>query len=199
MKKFMSLLTIFMVLTSFTTFVVAEESVTLNPGDNIQSAINNISTEGTITLNPGTYIGNGCKNIVVMNKKITIQSNGDAIIDAESDGRIFNVANNSNLTLNNIKLVNGYLTGSTNNGAGIENNGTCTIISSILSGNYAEYGGAGINNNGILKVQSCDISNNNADAKYRAGAGIRNYGECYVSNSIFDNDVGAGDSSSVVL
>ncbi|MDR1820086.1 MAG: hypothetical protein LBR15_07585 [Methanobrevibacter sp.] len=196
MKKFMSLLTIFMMLTSFTTFVVAEGSVTLNPGDSIQSAINNISTEGTITLNNGTYTGNGCNNIVVMNKKITIQSNGDAIIDAKSDGRIFNVANNSNLTLNNIKLVNGYLNGSTNNGAGIENNGTCTIISSTLSSNYAEYGGAAINNNGILTVTNCNISENKAVAKYRAGAGIRNYGECYVSNSIFDHDVGEGDSSS---
>ncbi|MDR1819161.1 MAG: hypothetical protein LBR15_02805 [Methanobrevibacter sp.] len=195
MKKFMSLLTIFMMLTSFTTLVVAEDSVTLNPGDSIQSAIDSIA-EGTIILNSGTYTGDGCNNIVVMNKKITIQSNGDAIIDAESDGRIFNVANNSNLTLNNIKLVNGYLSGSTNNGAGIENNGTCTIISSTLSSNYAEYGGAAINNNGILTVTNCNISENEAEAKYRAGAGIRNYGECYVSNSIFDHDAGRGDSSS---
>ncbi|MDR2624545.1 MAG: hypothetical protein LBC39_08320 [Methanobrevibacter sp.] len=192
MKRFLSLLISIMMLTSFINVVVAENSITLNPGDSIQQAIDDIGTEGTITLNPGVYTGNGNYNIVIKNKKISIQSNGDATIDAESRGRIFSVAIDSTLNLANVKLDNGYLTGNGNNGASIENNGTCTVTNSILSNNYAEYGGAAINNNGTLTVTDSTMTNNTAQATYRAGAGIRNYGECYVYRSTFDNNIGTG-------
>jgi hypothetical protein len=185
-----------MMLTSFMNVVAENDTITINPGDSIQKAVNNIADEGTIILNPGVYNGDGNYDILIKNKRISLRSYGDVTIDAIGKGRIFSVANDSTLNLNNVELTNGYLVGTVNNGASIDNNGTCTVTDSILLNNYAEYGGAAINNNGLLTVTNSNITYNEARATYRAGVGIRNYGECYIYKTIFDNNIGDGSSSS---
>ena len=57
-----------------------------------------------------------------------------------------------------------------NNGGGIRNTGTLTVVDSVVSGNAAGYGG-GIRNEGVLTVFNSTVSDNTADF----GGGIDNY------------------------
>jgi len=87
--------------------------------------------------------------------------------------RIFYIANESNLTLNDLTISNGEASGSDSaaDGGGICNRGGELIVNhSVITNNAADVRGGGISNFGVLTVTHSTISSNVA----RFGGGIYN-------------------------
>lgn len=99
---------------------------------------------------------------------------------------VLNVGSSATVTITEISIQNGYLSGA--DGAGINNSGTLILDNCRLSNNTARHGGA-IYNTGTLQVSDCLLENNNTlnlNSLY-AGA-INNRNTAVVSNSIFDDN-----------
>lgn len=112
---------------------------------------------------------------------ITINGNGHTI-DGSNLARIFSQSSGS-VTLNNVKLVNGYAPSKSNGGAYLLSEGTLTVNNCQFENNYAgRHGGAiGVSSNlgdDFLKVYSSSFKNNSAQF---------NGGAIYSSNLIVDN------------
>lgn len=107
----------------------------LNPGDSIQTAINNTNSGDTTLLNGGTY---NQWNINVTKSNLTIKTsgNGTPIINADGNGRAFNV-NVGGVTIQDLTITNANTTG---NGGGIYISGSnssvtgCNFINTISRG-----------------------------------------------------------------
>jgi PKD repeat protein len=134
---------------------------TINPGDSIQTAIDNAADGDTILLNPGvpyTIVN----NIAISTKDITIGANTTAggnpsntIIDAGKKDRIFKVTGKYNLTIDNLTLRNGQVPDGApavdynhpgadgGSGGAIQSDGRVTITSSIIHDCRAGNGGRG--------------------------------------------------------
>ncbi|MDR2829425.1 MAG: hypothetical protein LBB45_00010 [Methanobrevibacter sp.] len=83
----------------------------------IQEMIDVAAQVRTINLDNRVYTGeNNCS--ITINKSITINDDG-AVINAQQMGRIFTIGNNSNVSLNNMKIVNGEVTGETTGYGGV--------------------------------------------------------------------------------
>jgi hypothetical protein len=111
----------------------------------------------------------------VINLAATITNAADTVLDGSghhvsiSGGtgmgvRIFYVANNATLTLDNLEIANGRAT----NGAGIFNDGgTLNLSRVVIQGNHAEgssmvEGGGIFNRGGVVNATTCTFSNNTA-------------------------------------
>ncbi len=101
--------------------------------------------------------------------------------------------NNGTLTLID-STVSGNTTSFSGNGGGIFNLGTLTLTNSTVSGNTASFsgGGAGIWNNGTLTLTDSTVSGNTTN--FGQGGGIYNFGGTLtLSNSaVSDNTSGVG-------
>jgi hypothetical protein len=127
---------------------------------------------------------------------ITVEGRGFTVKRAAAADpfRIFVVAGNGTLTLNEVTVQNG----SANFGAGVLNYGTATVDNSTLSGGHAIFGGGGFSNSGTSfygpAVAKATITNStvsgNSSAYYSGG--IDNYfGTLSITNStISDNSAG---------
>jgi hypothetical protein len=135
----------------------------INPGDSIQTAINNADDDDIILLNPGApYTQHGieiAKNITIGANTAAGGSPANTIIDAQLLGRVFNVTGNVSLTVDHLTLQNGRAPNGANgvtllhqlpgvgghggDGGAISAFGTVTILSSVLSGCSAGNGGTG--------------------------------------------------------
>ncbi|MBK8138144.1 MAG: ExeM/NucH family extracellular endonuclease [Chloroflexi bacterium] len=130
-----------------------------------------------ITLTDAVSSGLG---LPAISSTITIQS-GTITRASASNFRFFQVMPGQSLTLNRVTLTNGFGAGLTSDGGAIYNDGTLTLISSVLSGNHGMYGGAVFSSStGTLSVTNSLISGNLAD---NTGGGIRNRGVLTVANS----------------
>ena len=70
---------------------------------------------------------------------------------------------------------------SVSRGGGIDNNGTLTLMNTIVSGNSADDGsGGGISNSGMLTLTNTTISGNSSEW----GGGIRNWGKLIMYNTV---------------
>jgi len=194
----------------------------------ISNVVANETTNGdTIYLDEGNYNHthlNGT-NGTRINKNITIIGKGadKTIIDAEKQGRMFNIVANGTLTLINLTLTNGNHSGS---GGAINNNGgKLTMINCILNNNLAEsnggvinsvngenitiinssffkntagYGGGAINvqnrNNNYIIVINSNFTNNTVEEE---GGAIRTYWDTniYVNNCNFINNIATANNS----
>jgi PKD repeat protein len=148
---------------------VAAAVIIINPGDSINTAINNAAGGDTIILNPGTYSENG----IVVNKNIILRAdtaNGhgpaDTIIDGKSTSpRIFTVSGGYSLIIDHLHLQNGRAVNGTEgtegggvggpgsageNGGAIASDGPVTVNSSMITGCSAGNGGHGGNGHGDL-------------------------------------------------
>ncbi len=97
-------------------------------------------------------------------------------VSGNNQSRVFFV-NGANLTLSGLTISGG----NSNNGGGIYNGGTLTVINSTISGNSSSSYGGGINNGGTLTVTNSTISGNSAST---LGGGIGNIsGTLTVANS----------------
>ena len=138
----------------------------------------------------------------VITSSITIAGNGSgntiiqaAAISEVATWRVFQVdstmTSTGNLTLDRVTVRNGRCNGlctlqgdaEPDSGGGIHNNGTLTILNSIISDNAAESGG-GIYNNGTLTILNSIISDNPAEF----GGGIYNNGTLTILNSIISGN-----------
>ncbi len=123
------------------------------------------------------------KNLTILNGVVTDGADGD-----QGGGALRNVAN---LYLKNVVLLNHKVGGESGDDLGglILNSGSCRIVSSTLQGGSASKGG-GIHNEagGTIIISSSTISDNEA----RWGAGIRNFGDMYITNSTISGNGLAG-------
>lgn len=81
--------------------------------------------------------------------------------------RIFTVQNGATVTIQDLTIANGSLSGG--NGGGILNSGILTLQNSLVSGNAAALGGGIYNQNGTLTLNNTRVVNNSASG---AGGGI---------------------------
>jgi hypothetical protein len=143
---------------------VAAADITISPGAGaIQAGVNSAADGDTIVLSFGTYNEH---DITITGKSLTFRAdtaNGhgpaDTIIDGQSAGRIFHVADGSSLTIDNLTLRNGRAANGANGAAGGPNGGggtggtggpggaifgsTVTVTSSTITGCSAGTGGRG--------------------------------------------------------
>lgn len=153
-----------------------------NPFNSIGYAINYTSKDSTIYLDEGKYAGENNRDIL-LNKSVTLigKSKENTIIDCESSGRLFTMNLNSKLTLINLTLTNGNLTG---NGGLIYNEGGQITINNCILSNSQGYKNAGAiyNNLGTLDIEDTCFINNSA---YKYGGVIYTLGETNIRNSNF--------------
>ena len=144
-----------------------------SPFKTIQKGLSTVGTNGTLYLN-GEFKGGSNTNLEINNINLLITSEKGATIDGGNAARIFS-ASNSNLVLNNLKLVNGY---SSVNGGAIYINDTSsslTISNSVFENNTVKgtssnigLGGAIYSNSFITFKDNVTFKNNSAS--YRGGA-----------------------------
>jgi len=126
-------------------------------------------------------------------KNLTIQGPGagQLTISGNNSSRVFDVAQNTTVTLSGLTISYGhgfasYFTGDpmAGFGGGIMNHGILTVSSSIVSRNTAPYNGGGIYNDGTLTISSSTVSGNSAEN----GGAIYNDGTATVSSTIVSNN-----------
>ncbi len=84
-------------------------------------------------------------------------------ISGNQSSRVFNIAGGNSVTMAGITVSNGF-TPSGQDGGGIYNLGTLTLLNSTFSYNFSgRYGGA-IENRGILEMIHCTVANNSAES-----------------------------------
>ena len=153
-----------------------------NPFNSIGHAINFTSKDSTIYLDEGRYVGENNRNISFDKSVVLIgKSKENTIIDCESSGRLFVMNSNSKITLINLTLTNGNLTG---NGGLIYNEGGQITIKNCILSNSQGYKNAGAiyNNLGNLNIENTCFINNSA---YKYGGVIYTLGETNIGNSNF--------------
>ena len=160
---------------------------------------NNGALRNAISLSvaPGARIGfsstfdNAAIPYALFNGQLSIPANRSLFIDASNiaggvtisgnnNYRVFNIPATATLAMHSLKIVDGRSPNFENGGGGIFNNGSCTVLSSTLSGNStATDKGGGIFNSGTCGVVSSTLSGNSANI----GGGIYNNGTCTVLSS----------------
>jgi hypothetical protein len=127
-------------------------------GDDTINFVNGLS--GTITLTSGELL---------ISSNITITgTDPDALaVSGNNASRVFNIAADTNVSINNLTITGGLVSGSNMFGGGILNAGTLSLMNSKVSGNRAAAGSAGItavgggiyNTKNLLIVNSTVSSN----------------------------------------
>ena len=120
-------------------------------------------TELAIPATPGLFID--ASNLTA---PVTISGNNQS--------RVFNIPATATVAMHSVRIVNGN-TPFNENGSGIANFGTCTVLASTLSGNSTSLLGGAISNFGTCMVLSSTLNGNSAGA---GGGGIYNVGTCRV-------------------
>lgn len=133
---------------------------------------------GTISLNTGALL---------ITQDVTITGPGAGLITVSGNHafQVFRIAPSVTVTLSGLTIANGSSLGTV--GGGISNEGTLTVSSSIISGNYASPRGGGIFNGstGTLLLSNSTVTGNSAA---NAGGGIFNDGALTVSNCTFSGN-----------
>ena len=160
----------------------------------IQSAISAPSTANghTLSVTVGTYNEN-----IIITKSLTIigVDAASTIIDGNKLDRVINISAEANVTISNVTVQNGVVYGQ--DGGGIYNQGTLTLVDGHVSSNWANgtLGGGGICNTGVLGViNSTVIGNESAGIFWNIGIGIANSGILTVTNSTISNNTETSSS-----
>jgi hypothetical protein len=182
------------------------------PCATIQNAVNQSGSGDLIELSPGTYTEN-----VTVNQSVTIQ--GDAfnpsIVNGGGIGPVFIVNANDlssaplTATLSMMTITNGNAGDAVQNeGGGIKNLGTLTVVQSTINGNkatttgFAAGIGGGIFNGGTgtLTVINSTISGNQATTSAGNGGGLFNGGATatLVNTTINGNTAGSGNGGGIL-
>ncbi len=118
---------------------------------------------------------------------LVIEGYGYAVDGQDTAGvRPFNVAANTTVTMTALTVSGGNLTGASDHGGGIHNEGNLTLNQCTVSNNSAYFGG-GVSNKSSLVVVDSDFYNNQGGG---GGGGLENYagGMTTISGSIFWNN-----------
>jgi hypothetical protein len=120
------------------------------------------------------------------------------IIDASGHGRLFDVAAGASLTLKNVTLQNGWVSGA---GGAIYNQGTLVLSQVLVQNNTADFSGAGggIWSDGSLTVQNSTFEGNVAANEFRGpaygGAIYIAGGTASITGSAFGDPNGGGGNA----
>lgn len=151
---------------------------------------------GTITL-AGTELA--IDKSLTINGDITNDNNPNITVSGGGQSRVFNIDDgnnsaNSNVTLNGLNIINGFVTGF-DTGGGINSTELLTLSNSTISGNSA-YRGGGVRSSGLTYFNNITISGNSA---YRGdGGGVSSNGTASFSNStISGNSASFGNGGGV--
>ncbi len=154
----------------------------------IDAAIGKASADDTVIVAAGVYTEN-----ITLSKNIVISGAGsDAVyIDGSQSGYVFNIGSGLNVTLQDVTVRNGSISGS---GGGIYNTGILTITNSVLADNQANYGGAiMVESGGSLFMQDVTIRDNTATA-FGGGLFLQGGGSITIERSTISGNQ-AGSSS----
>lgn len=131
----------------------------VGPKKTIKSGVAAVATGATVNIAEGTYKEHG----IILKKNMTIQGKVQkyVIIDGQLQDRIFTVNTGINITINNLKLINGQ---STSSGGAIYSQGSLFINNCVIKNNKIPNRSAGAvyNKQGSLIVNNSDISYNSA-------------------------------------
>jgi uncharacterized repeat protein (TIGR01451 family) len=124
------------------------------------------------------------KDIVLDGNGHTVTLSGDSGNDGDRDVRVLAIPAGVDVTLNQINVEEGL----SNDGGGIQNNGTLTIVDSTIHDNRTRDGNTtsgGIHNLGTLTLTRVTMSENSAGLR---GGAIYNNGVLTITESIFDDN-----------
>ena len=149
-----------------------------------------LTSKNNVVLLEGTY---KLSNLAAYDK-LTLTGEGNAIIDADNNGRVLYVGSEGDVTLANLTLINGFTT--EESGALLGNSGKLTIINCTLASSTSGLNGGAIYNVGKLTVINTTIANNTA----KLGGAI--YADKYLGdesvviiNSTFYNNLATGNNN----
>lgn len=151
-----------------------------------------VNTGGTfgsddeITFSVGSIALTGGQLDINVDLTVTGQAS-NVTIDAGGNSRILNLdQNDTTITLDNLTLTNGKVTGDYNNGAGIRaSNVTLNLNNSTVSGSSGQYEGGGMYaKNSTVNLNNSTLSGNRVASNYGGGGiFIKNNSSLTVSNS----------------
>jgi hypothetical protein len=126
---------------------------------------------------------------IFIDKDVILDGEGELTVDGQQDHRVFQVVAGVDAGLRGITVTRG----ASNEGGGILNHGTLTLMNSTVSDSEASAGtrgGGGIMNVGTLTLTNSTVSGNSSLAQ--RGGGIHNGGTLTVTNSTLSgNSTGA--------
>jgi hypothetical protein len=148
----------------------------------IAAAITAASDDDIINVTDATHTEAG----ITVNKNLTIQGQGASSTTVQADAtegsatdRVFTISSGKTVTIKDMTIQHGKVTGSPAQGGGIKNDGTLTLQRVTVTANRAqsddgEYEGenaqgGGIYNNGTLTVEDSTISSNTAQGGNATG------------------------------
>jgi hypothetical protein len=150
----------------------------------------------TLSIAAGTYTEPG----IIANKSLTLRGEDaeTTIVQAAAtpnaaSSRVFTIAPGVTVTLQELTIRHGSAVSSgryhSNEGGGLFNDGTLTLINSIVSGNAAQYGGGLVNNHDSgLTLTHSTVSSNAAEGF----GGLLNYGTLTLTNSTVSSNSASG-------
>ena len=155
--------------------------------DDLQVEINNAPSGSVLNLTRDYNGAYGSR--IQFNKDLTIDGQGHTLDCLNTECTAF-YSSSGNITLINLKIINGHNDDNYNGGAiHIEGSAQYTLINCTFTNNWADdYGGAVYNGvNKPLNVINCTFNKNEAD-DYNGGA-IYSVGEVYLENSRFESNL----------
>ena len=148
-----------------------------------------IAERGQIVLLEGTHSASGLS----ISNTLNITGEGNVIIDVGANGRLAYIHTGGVLTLNNLTLINGYL--SSESGALLGNAGNLTLINTTLSNSTSTNNGGAIYNVGNLKIINSIIANNKAELGGAIFAdAFAGRGSLVIINTTFTNNTAKGNN-----
>lgn len=159
-----------------------------NTFSDVQTQINQANVNDVVELE-GTYCGNGTP--ITIDKSLTLKGKGEgATLDARGLSSVMTVTA-SNVTIHNIKFVNGY---GKNNGAAVDWNANYgAILNSTFENNTAQKSGGAVYWTGnTLNITDCQFRNCTSrsieDSKYLGGILYIHGSNVNIAGSTFDGD-----------
>ena len=176
-----------------------------------------------LTVENNSSFGLPPNGLPIIISDLTIEGQDFAINRSSGTFRILEVGSGTTLTLKSVVISNGYASanfGTSDHGGGIytdgtlmiydssivgnqadndgggiyvTNNGSLTLVNTVVSGNTASRGGGVVNTNGLVTITNTTFSDNGAIG----AGGIRNEGTMTVSNSTFSGNSASHNGGSI--
>ena len=163
--------------------------------DDLQVEINNAPAGSVLNLIRDYNGAYGSR--IQFNKDLTIDGQGHTLDCLNTECTAF-YSSSGNITLMNLKIINGHNDDNYNGGAiHIEGSAQYTIINCTLNNNWADdYGGAIYNGvNKPLTIINSTFNNNEADDE--SGGAIYSVGDVYLENSILNSNIAYSNGGAI--
>jgi hypothetical protein len=149
---------------------------TFHKGYTEASAGDTLDIDGTFSWTDADETGDASTSGYTISKNLTISGSGPdtTIVQANTasstaTSRVFTIGSSATVTVENLTLRNGKVTGTTTHGGCLSSTGTTTLIALEVHDCSAGGYGGGISNQGTLSLRDSTIYNNTT---YYAGGGV---------------------------